>query len=512
MLSAGPENSAIGDLEPKLPITPFFRALQSGKPQRYDCFRFADNSGTEYLTVSYDECYIGNGREPCRAGGLAPVASLFLISDATRLRESFGGGEMQRIFERMHIHVPLRDSLITLVAVLLGTSSLWALPEKGTPAPPLDTLKLLQAPLGERAEWASLKGKVVVLEFWATWCSPCVASLPHFNQLVESLDPAKFQFISIDDEDLNAVQTFLTRKKMSGWVGVDVSSGVFALYGVESRPTTIIVDGNGKIVAVTEIDSVSAADLQAVAEGQNVAFKPTMEITEASVPSSPDAERSLFAVSVSKASPDAKTAIAKHPPTGTDLLGEDADSLVTDVFNVFGNHRYVLKDPLPEGRYDLRVNSVDVPQTVTDSVLQQAVLAALHLQIQSKTLTRPAYILRATDASKKLLSPSASAHAVKRGSWHGKFLLMNGTMDDLAYVLATGLENPVLNETDIHGTYDVRFQVAGGDVDSLNAVLKETLGLELVPGNQEMSITVLEVSNLEKSKPSPSTKTQVVKH
>jgi|HubBroStandDraft_6_1064221.scaffolds.fasta_scaffold2548641_1 hypothetical protein len=79
MLSAGPENSAIGDLEPKLPITPFFRALQSGKPQRYDCFRFADNSGTEYLTVSYDECYIGNGREPCRAGGLAPVASLFLI-------------------------------------------------------------------------------------------------------------------------------------------------------------------------------------------------------------------------------------------------------------------------------------------------------------------------------------------------------------------------------------------------------------------------------------------------
>ena len=147
-----------------------------------------------------------------------------------------------------------------------------------------------------------------------------------------------------------------------------------------------------------------------------------------------------------------------------------------------------------------------------DSVVQQAVLAALHLQIQPKTITKPAYILRATDASKKLLSPSASTHAVKRGSWHGKFLLMNGTMDDLAYVLATGLENPVMNETGIAGTYDARFQVAGGDVDSLNAVLKETLGLELVPGNQEMSITVLEVSKQEERKPSPSTKTQEVKH
>jgi len=411
----------------------------------------------------------------------------------------------------MHLRKSLRGSLITLVALLLATPSLWAHPEKGTPAPPLNTLTLLQAPMGARADWASLKGKVVVLEFWATWCSPCVAGLPRFNQLVESLDPAKFQFISIDDEDPKAVQNFLNKKKMSGWVGVDPSGGVFHRYGVESRPTTIIVDGNGKIVAVTEIDSLSAADLQAVAEGKNVAFKPTMEITEASVPSSPDTERSLFAVSVSKAPPDAKTTIAKHPPTGWDLLGEDADSLMTDVFNVFGN-RYVLKDSLPEGRYDLRVNSVDVPQTVTDSVIQQAVLAALHLQIQSKTLTKPAYILQATDASKKLLSPSASTHAVKRGYWHGKFLLMNGTMDDLAYVLATGLENPVLNETGIEGTYDARFEVAAGDVDSLNAVLRQTLGLELVPGNQEMSITVFEVSKQEENKPSPSAKTQEVKH
>ena len=83
---------------------------------------------------------------------------------------------------------------------------------------------------------------------------------------------------------------------------------------------------------------------------------------------------------------------------------------------------------------------------------------------------------------------------------------MNGTMDDLAYILATGLENPVLNETGIHGTYDARFEVAGGEVDSLNGILKETLGLELVPGNQEMSITVLEVSKQGKGEPSSSPK------
>jgi thiol-disulfide isomerase/thioredoxin len=415
-----------------------------------------------------------------------------------------------RIFERINIRAALRGSLIALVAVFLGAASLWAHPEKGTPAPPLDPLKLLQAPSGARADWASLKGKVVVLEFWATWCSPCIASLPHLNQLAESLDSGKFQFISIDDEDQKAVKTFLTRKKTSGWVGTDTSGSVYAWYGIKSRPTTVIVDGNGKIVAVTEIDSVSEADLKAVAEGKSVAFKPASAITAAPEESPPDAALALFAVSVSKASPDATASQVNHPPTGTDFLGNDADGLMTNAFNAFEN-RYVLKGPLPEGRFDLRMNFVDVPYTVTDSAVQQAVLTALHLQIQPNTVTRSAYILRATDASKKLLSPSASTRKVKRGYWHGIFVLMNGTMDDLAYVLATGLENPVVNETGIDGTYDVRFKVAGGDVDSLNAVLKETLGLELVPGNQEMSITVLEVSKQEGSKMSPSTKTQEVK-
>jgi hypothetical protein len=207
------------------------------------------------------------------------------------------------------------------------------------------------------------------------------------------------------------------------------------------------------------------------------------------------------------AAPNAKASQVNHPPTGTDFLGNDADGLMTNTFNVFGN-RYVLKGPLPEGRYDLRVHFVDVPNSVMDSAAQQAVFSGLHLQIQPKTITKNAYILRATDASKKLISPSASTHKVKRGYWHGIYVLMNGTMDDLAYLLATGLENPVINETGIDGTFDARFNVAGGDVDSMNAVLKEKLGLELVQGNQEMSITVLEVSRQEENKAAHATKTQ----
>jgi len=62
---------------------------------------------------------------------------------------------------------------------------------------------------------------------------------------------------------------------MAGWIGVDTSGSVFAQdMGVKARPTTIIVDGNGRVIAATDIDSVNAADLKAVAARKRVTFNP----------------------------------------------------------------------------------------------------------------------------------------------------------------------------------------------------------------------------------------------
>jgi len=81
--------------------------------------------------------------------------------------------------QRVSVRVALRGALVAVASALLGAVSVWGYPAKGAQAPALDSLKLLQSPEGARADWASLKGKVVVLEFWATWRSfPLVSIRP----------------------------------------------------------------------------------------------------------------------------------------------------------------------------------------------------------------------------------------------------------------------------------------------------------------------------------------------
>jgi thiol-disulfide isomerase/thioredoxin len=103
---------------------------------------------------------------------------------------------------------------------------------------------------GEKLELATLKGKIIVMDFWATWCGPCRAQYPMYEEVKRRFKDRKdVVFLGINtDEDRSAVQPFVEQQK---WTGKSVyfEDGLQRLLKVSSIPTTIIFDKNGVLAS-----------------------------------------------------------------------------------------------------------------------------------------------------------------------------------------------------------------------------------------------------------------------
>ena len=117
-------------------------------------------------------------------------------------------------------------------------------------------------PSGETARLSALKGKPVVLNFWATWCKPCLAELPRLEQTAR--DNADVAFYEIDlDEDGGKVRGFFDSLEIAHLVPlIDVGSVVARAYGLgQGVPTTFFIDKDGIVRAISlgEMDPTTIA-------------------------------------------------------------------------------------------------------------------------------------------------------------------------------------------------------------------------------------------------------------
>jgi thiol-disulfide isomerase/thioredoxin len=111
----------------------------------------------------------------------------------------------------------------------------------------LDTLD------GKTVKLSALKGDVVVLDFWATWCGPCQHSLPHLQKLSadkERADKGLKVYAVNDQEKKNVVQAFLNENHYTFTVPLDKDGKVMESYMVQGIPTTVIVGRDGVIAKV----------------------------------------------------------------------------------------------------------------------------------------------------------------------------------------------------------------------------------------------------------------------
>ena len=105
---------------------------------------------------------------------------------------------------------------------------------------------------GATVRLADYRGKVVLLDFWATWCTPCQIEIPWFVEFEQSLKSRGFAVlgVSMDEDGWDAVRPYIQKRRINYRIvlGDDHTGQLYG--GVDSLPTTFLLDREGRVAAV----------------------------------------------------------------------------------------------------------------------------------------------------------------------------------------------------------------------------------------------------------------------
>lgn len=313
----------------------------------------------------------------------------------------------------------------------------------------------------------ALSGKYIVLEFWATWCGPCIAAVPHMNELQSKVNDPDLMFISMTDESVAKIKRTLEKIDFKSAVVTDLTKQTHVNYGdgkegLEAYPMTVLIDNQGIVKWIGEpkqltediLNQFVSNELQGVnyftKEEKEVNPKPVAAIVETSTEESP------------------QTTFMKHFKDKNSVIYFELRKTESNNGSSMklGDNAMVLSPVSLKKLYREVFNINIAPSNLSDSIkytliyknanatgnslaeLENLILSSLNLRLQTKVESVSKFIISVEDVS--LLKPALDTRFSTKSDAGDKLIFSNYTIaamiDDMGKALDTNMEFNGSNE------------------------------------------------------------------
>jgi uncharacterized protein (TIGR03435 family) len=322
---------------------------------------------------------------------------------------------------------------------------------------------------------ASLKGKAIVLEFWATWCAPCVGAIPHLNELVGQFAGKPIQFISVTDEDPGTVAEFLKKHPIDSLVGTDKDKVMHKAFGFRGIPDMVLIGADGKLVGIIHPGQLQVSYLEDLAAGRSPKLP---VIPDVSISRSDDSSTAGALLDVIVRPSTSDETGSKRGPNSLQAKGITIKRLMSAAYqvpisNVVGE---MAEDSI---RYDIALNAPGTKPEAFRDMTPQILCFALHISARKETQDTDGWILTAPNGKPAGLVENNYPGPGRAGK--GQVDMAGVPLARLTDMLGRMLEKPILDKTGLTGRYDVKFEYDGQKPETMIEGLRG-LGLTVTAG------------------------------
>ena len=387
-----------------------------------------------------------------------------------------------------------------IILLMYFSFSSYAQLKNGEPIPNLKLNTVINAPV-KAISVGQLKGKVVVIDFWATWCGSCIATMPHLGQLQQQY-AGKLQVLAVTDESDKRVRQFLSVRAYKLWFVVDTGRTLSGYFPHRLIPHTVLISPTGRLIANTSPEFVTSAVIDSVLKNQEVhlpvkkdfVYTTVEDLFKTTFPTADTVKQRFVMEGELPGAPGLSTTYRTNPAWSGRRLSAINLTLPALYNLAYGNVPYLRTIDSTRRSNKTKPYRVDVITQYPDSLLptmQRELKKRFDVQARMVRQRRDVYVLKIIDQEKFAKITSNTSGQRTYMASHGAIDQQAITMADFAEFLESyGINKIVIDETGNQTKYDIKFTFQPENPQSLTDVLTN-MGLQLDKQQREVDLLMI---------------------